>query len=112
MADAATEDGDTDDPITYQFQMDREQWRKWTNTIPRNHPIDGRLQTLIEQDLRSAAREGDQDDPINEKTLNIFATRIRIRAMQALGAVRDDENPEQAIDQLEELIDIADVLES
>ena len=107
-----SDDSDDADTVPYQFETPREVWRQWTNTLPRSQNIDDRLITLIEHDYRSATRDAN-DDSMNDKTLGIFATRIRIRAMQALGAIRDgdDIDTDTAESQLEELIDMADVLE-
>jgi hypothetical protein len=102
-----------DDTVSYSWTgIDEELWRSWTNTIPRAQPIHARLETLIEHDLKSATREA-TDEPMNDKTLGIFATRIRIRAMQAVGAVRDGDevDEETALEQLDEIIEMADVLE-
>jgi len=96
--------------VTYQFEMDADAWREWVETIPRSQPIHGRLAALIEQDYRAATRET-EDGGMDDKMLGVFATRIRIRAMHALSAIRDDDDLEEAVSQLEELIDIADVLE-
>jgi len=67
---------------------------------------------LIEQDLRAANRSDDAD-AIEGKTLDVFATRIRIRTMHAIGALRDgdDVDVDGALDQLEELADMADILQ-
>lgn len=102
-----------DDTVSYSWTgIDKDLWRSWTNTIPRNQPIHARLETLIEHDLQSAQRDA-TEDPINEKTLGIFATRIRIRAMQATGAIRDgdDIDADTALEQLNEITEMADVLE-
>jgi len=99
------------DDVTYQFSMDRETWTEWTDTLPRSQHIDAHLRTLIEQDLRAATRSDDAND-IEGKTLDVFATRIRIRTMHAIGALRDDDpDVAAALDQLEELSDMADILQ-
>jgi len=99
-----------DDPVTYQFEIERETWYDWTDTLPRRQRIDKRLEQLIEGDLRAARR--DESQAINEKTARIFAQRIRSRCLHAKAALRDDDDHDAVVDQLEELVDIADTLDS
>jgi predicted RNase H-like HicB family nuclease len=108
MADGADQDGET---VAYQFEMAESAWRAWVDTIPRSQPIHARLTTLIEQDYRTAMHDDENGEELNDKTMGVFATRIRIRAMQAIGALRDDDDPDEAIEQLEEIMDMADLLE-
>lgn len=106
MDDAA----DGDDTITYQFDMPTDEWREWTNTIPRNTPIDVRLQDLIRQDASAVAQA--QNGDTEAASIELLASRIRIRATQALGAVRgEDVDRETAVEQLEEVTDLASALE-
>jgi hypothetical protein len=106
----AADGTETDETVSYQFEMSADAWRAWTETIPRRQAIHSRLATLIEQDYRAATRDDDAEEEMGEKMMGVFATRIRIRAMQAKDAVRSDDS-EEAIEQLEEMEDMADLLE-
>lgn len=100
---------DPDDPVTYQFEIDREEWEQWSNTVPRQTPLSARLRDLIRQDARSAAR-ADRGD-VSDKSVSLLASRIRIRATQALGAVRDGDDREKAIEELQDILELAQALE-
>lgn len=113
MDDASdTADDKTTETIPYQFDPPAETWRAWTDTIPRSTPVYRRLIQLIEQDLRATQRDGTSE--MEAASVSVLASRIRIRSMQALGAVRDGEevDTETAIEQLEEVIELANTLES
>ena len=102
----------TDETVTYQFSMGRETWRDWSNTVPRQTSLESRITTLIEQDLRAAQRDASSTDT-SAKTVSLMSSRVRIRAINALGELRDDgdEDTEDAIKHLEEIIDIADAMD-
>jgi len=121
--DAAESDTDTDaeerdeSTITYQFECPADTWRPWTNTIPRSVPIAERLRTLIEQDLaghQQAQGMGGDVDEDKDKDTALLATRIRIRATQAAAALResDDTDPDTAREQLRDIRQLAEALES
>jgi len=96
--------------ITYQFEMDSDEWREWTDTIPRSQPLDGRLTELIRQDTQAVAQAERGD--VDTANIEMLATRIRIRATQALGAARgDDVDAETAREELQTIIDLATALE-
>jgi len=100
---------ETDETITYLLEVEKETWRPWSNTVPRQTSLDTRLRTLIEQDLRASQKEISGDE-VSGKTVSVMATRIRIRAMQAAESIREDDD-ETAHEQLDEIQDIADALE-
>ena len=103
-------DADTnDETITYLLEVEKGTWRPWSNTVPRQTSLNTRLETLIEEDLKASRLDGTED--VSTKTVSVMATRLRIRARSAIGSIRDDDKPEEAIDQLEDIIKIADALE-
>lgn len=112
MADASSAGLDPEDSIHYNFAVDSDEWTAWTETVPRSTALDDRLRDLIREDTRAAQRVGDGGD-METASVGLLAQRIRIRAMQALGAVRDgdDIDRETAVDELEDVIDLADTLE-
>jgi len=95
---------------TTTLRVDRETYLQWADTIPRSDALDAHLNNLIKQDMRTA-RQRDEVE-VSPKTVSIFASRIRIRATHAIDELRDDPDPEQAIEYLEELVDVANTLES
>jgi len=106
MADA--ESGD-DGTVSYQFDIDRETWRAWSETVPRRTALHTRLRTLISQDLRAARRDDDRGE---DATVDLLASRVRIRAMHVREAIEGETDIETATDHLDELQDIADALET
>jgi len=107
MTDADADSGDG--PITYQFEVDRDIWRAWRETVPRRTALHTRLRTLIEQDLRAARRDDDRGE---DATIDLLASRVRIRAMHIREAIEGETDIETATDHLDELQDIADALEA
>lgn len=105
MSDGEEAEADT---VSYQFEMNRKDWRDWTQTVPRREPLAARLRELIRQDRRAAARADAGE--IEQKTVSLVLQRIRIRARGALGAVRDGDD-EDAAERLEELIELTEGME-
>lgn len=95
---------DGDHPITYQFQADRELWRRWADTIPRSETLSARIETLIAQDLE-AARRGGYDD-MEERTARLLASRIKHRGTTALSALEND-NTDKVAEEIEHMVEIA-----
>lgn len=93
----------------YLLSMDREAWCEWADVVPRSETLDSRLQTLIVQDTNSADVA---DTDVAQYDARTAATRIRIKAAGALSAIRDRDEPEDAIEKLSTIHDIADALES
>lgn len=110
MATDDTDGKDEPDTVTYQFEMDRDEWREWSNTVPRETALADRLRDLIRGDVRAATRS---HDDMEARSVQLLAGRIRIRSTQALGAVRDDDDldREKAVEELEEVIELANALE-
>jgi len=107
MADA---ESDADGTVSYQFEVDRETWHEWSETVPRRTALHTRLRTLIDQDLRAARRDDDRGE---DATVDLLASRVRIRAMHINEAISGDEvDIETAAAHLDELLDIADALET
>jgi len=95
---------DDADPVTYQFQADRDLWRRWADTIPRSETLSNRIETLIGQDLE-AARRGGYDD-MEERTARLLASRIKHRGSTALSAL-DNDNLEKVAEEIEHMAEIA-----
>jgi hypothetical protein len=107
MADA---DSGDDGTVSYQFKIERDTWRDWTETVPRRTALHTRLRTLIDQDLRAARRDEDRGE---DATVDLLASRVRIRAMHVREAIEGESvDAETATDHLDELLDIADALET
>jgi len=100
--------GDHSDTVSYQFEIARDDWRQWADSIPRSVALDTRIRDLLEKDARGAL---DNDDDVEQASVDVMASRIRIRAMQAAGELRDD-NLEAVEKQLADIQEIADALES
>jgi hypothetical protein len=43
--------------VTYQFQVEQEQWDEWKNTVPRTKSLDERLRELIKADAEGRVQE-------------------------------------------------------
>lgn len=95
---------DDADPITYQFQADRNLWRRWADTIPRSKTLSARIETLIAQDLE-AARRGGYDD-MEERTARLLASRIKHRGSTALTALENGDT-EKVAEEIEHMVEIA-----
>jgi len=94
--------------VLREFCVEYNIWDEWTETLPRSLDIDTRIQQLIEKDAEAARRDTD----VEPESIGVFASRIRIRALQAIGALRDDDDPEHAIEQLEDIREFASIMES
>jgi hypothetical protein len=105
MADTDAGESDT---VVFQFEMGRDDWRQWTNTVPRDRPLSARIRTLIEQDARAARQAVDEPEAAS---VDLLASRIRIRTTQALSAVNESDT-DAAADQLQEILDLADAMQS
>lgn len=42
------------DMVKYQFQMDRETWNEWKETVPRSKSLEQAITELIEADLENS----------------------------------------------------------
>jgi len=103
-------DGAADETVTFQFEMSRADWNRWKETVPRDLPLHERIVTLIEQDRRAAETARTDSET---QSMELLASRIRIRATQADGAIRGDEgDTDAAREQIQEIVDLADAIES
>lgn len=50
-------DQNHEEMVTYQFQIERDEWEAWKRTIPRRKSLEKRLNELIREDM-----ERDTDD--------------------------------------------------
>lgn len=91
--------------------IDPDVWYAWADTVPRSERLGAHLSRLLEHDLR--ATENEQDDvEIEPKTVALFATRIKIKGRAALAELReDDPDTDDIADTLDDLMDLATVLE-
>ncbi|MFW5964383.1 MAG: hypothetical protein ACOCQM_05910 [Natronomonas sp.] len=94
------------DTITYQFEMNREAWREFADNLPRSIPLDERIRELIRKDTVTI----DDDADLSEASVDVMASRIRIRAIQAQGAIREGDD-EKADEQLAEITELTSQLE-
>ncbi|MFB6256302.1 MAG: hypothetical protein ABEH58_06180, partial [Haloplanus sp.] len=49
--------------VTYQFEMEDEEWAAWKETVPRSKSLDERLRELIRADAEGRVVEERDDDP-------------------------------------------------
>lgn len=112
QSEHAEETGETDnegeDSITYQFEMRREDWREWTESIPRSVALSDRLRTIITADAKVRQRDGYNE--MEERTARLLATRIRHRGRTALQALErgDTEKVREEIKQMREIAELFD----
>lgn len=71
------------DTTTYQFDIDRDTWREWADTVPRSVPLYARLRTLIEMDTH---RE-DIEDVTTTRLVTMQYNRIQQRCETATEAL-------------------------
>lgn len=95
------------DPITYQFSMEREEWREWTETIPRNDALHERLKELIRIDTALAVEDF---DVAKLRLVDLKSERVREKARQGQNAIQQREKPHQAVEKLRDIEEIADSL--
>jgi len=100
-------DPDAEDRITYQFEMERDEWRRWTGTVPRHIPLSDRLRELIRTDADVGAREIDPDD---RRMIELLGSRIAQRADNARDGIAAGEY-ERAEEELEKLRQIGEQLD-
>jgi len=62
--------------VTYQFQVEQEQWDEWKNTVPRTKSLDERLRELIKADA-----EGRVQEPTEHTEPEIEHTEPELSAM-------------------------------
>ncbi len=105
--DELQQEPNPDEPVTYQFQMPRQDWREWTDSIPRRVTIDDYLRALISHDAAAADL-----DSANEHAVDRLVMRLRIRLRSSISALRDDADTEEAIEKLEEMQDLVDAMEA
>lgn len=81
-------DTDPDEIINYMIRVPDEEWRTWTETVPRSTPLYERLRELIRADASSRSAFEDMD----ERMARLLATRVKHRGSTALQALdRGDE---------------------
>lgn len=98
---------ETTESVTYQFDMDRSEWREWTETVPRNDPLHERLRELIRLDTALAMEEF---DVAQLRLVDLKADRILEKARQGQNAIEKREKPHQAVEKLQGIEEIADSL--
>jgi hypothetical protein len=107
MPDA--DDGAADpDLVHYKFEMERDAWRRWTETIPRSVSLADRVRELIREDA-DATRRGGYDE-IEERTARLLGSRLFHRARTAETALEDGDD-EKVAAELEEIQKIASMFE-
>ena len=52
-----------EDVVKYQFQIDREKWEDWKETVPRSKSLETRIVELIEADTEGRVIEPDEEEP-------------------------------------------------
>ena len=100
-------DADTAERV---IAVERSVWTDWLGTIPQTERIDARLTDLIERDVRDHQQA---HDDLEEATARVIGQRLSIRATQARGALRDDEDGpdiEQAMQILDDVVELAAAL--
>jgi hypothetical protein len=107
MGDDSDTDPDAEDRITYQFQMERDEWRRWTATVPRHIPLSDRLRALIRTDADAGAREIDSDD---RRMIELLGSRIAQRAANARDGL-DAEEYDRVAAELDKLAQIGEQLD-
>jgi hypothetical protein len=96
-----------EDTVTYLLETNREDWRAWTDTLPRSLHIDDRLAMLIKQDTTT-----DRDTDELDKDASVLALRIRHKTRAALSSMGEEPDLETARENIKEIQEIADVLQS
>jgi len=99
------EDGEQ---VVKQLATSKRLWSDWVDTIPRSYSVDDRLEDLIRMDVASADRDGE----VNQAAVDVMVTRLRVRARGAMSAIRDDNDPEYAVEQIEEIMELVSAMES
>lgn len=102
------DDTDEGESISYNFTMERDAWRRWTETIPRSVSLADRLRELIREDA-DATRRGGYDE-IEERTARLLGSRLYHRARTAETALEDGDD-EKVAAELEEIQKIASMFE-
>lgn len=82
--------------VTYQFEIDRETWNDWKDTVPRSKSLDERLIELIEADAEGRVREPTEPAPTEPADdleghlddVDFPATVDRAEAIEAIRAAR------------------------
>lgn len=107
-ADAAVESPPPDaETETRVVEIETDTWTDWLETIPRTEAVHDRLTDLIERDVRAHRRS---DDDMEDATARVIGQRLRIRATQARGHLRDDTDIDAAIKTLDDIVDLTDTL--
>lgn len=96
------------DTVPRVVEVDRETWDDWLSTIPQTERVDERVTELIERDCRAHRRDSAD---MEQATARVIAQRLRIRATQARGKLRDDSDVDAAMDILDEIVDLAETLQ-
>lgn len=97
---------DAEETVTYQFEISKDRWRRWTDTVPRSTPLDQRLRTLVDID---SAFDGDAE----VYKLNLLAMkfeRIAQRSETAADALEREDRP-KVLAELDKIQEIADVFD-
>lgn len=108
-ADSPTPPADADTAERV-IAVERGVWTDWLGTIPQTERVDARLTDLIERDVRDH-QQADRD--LEDATARVIGQRLSIRATQARGALRDDEDGpdiDQAMQILDDVVELAAAL--
>jgi hypothetical protein len=54
--------------VTYQFEVDEEEWDAWKNTVPRTKALDERIRELIRADTEGRVQESEHTEAQQERT--------------------------------------------
>jgi hypothetical protein len=108
-------DADMDERVHYTYAPRRDDWREWTDTVPRSTPIYARLDTLLrydrEHDLDTLVAR-DSELEASDDGVAVQMVRIRRRCAAAVQTARQN-GADDAADALAEIKHLATgVLES
>lgn len=54
--------------VTYQFEVDEEEWDAWKNTVPRTKALDERIRELIRADTAGRVEESERTEEQQKRT--------------------------------------------
>lgn len=110
MGDHPRYDLEKPEKRTFNLHTETDLWDDWKATVPRDVALGTRIRSLIRQDLRAARRDASGTGS-EQATVDMLASRVRIRAMQAENALKENDT-ESAREQIEEIFELADALEA
>jgi hypothetical protein len=54
-----TDREEAENMVTYQFEVDRDEWEDWKDTVPRSKSLDERLRELIQADTEGRVQDSE-----------------------------------------------------